>query len=306
MTVLQIVDFGSYVHSLINASPSRFTQKTLEEFVEYNVLSVLYGCIVEPLVTDPNETIQTVFCEDLKPYWRHPILYSRYGVNYKGNRGKDGKRVQNANDMGIAIKSYLKKIGLSTVRLLCSTFINKDDNGFEADDISAGVIRTFGSKYSKIYIFTVDTDYLPFTDDPRIVWCATSHHIPRVRTAKEALTWCKTAPQNTSSALKRQFPWETPKQLWEFKAKFGDTSDNIRGDKRDQSPGRYLPFIDLLNPLDGFRCWEEPNFKQIVENAMTKESSITNVSVFNLEYYIGQSIAINPYTEHIPIIALKQ
>ena len=184
---------------------------------------------------------------------------------------------------------------MQTLKLTASTPISNKFYGYEADDLVAGVLHEYGSRYKNVFILTVDTDYLPFTDDPKVVWCNTGSHTPRVRTTHEALQWCQNASINIDTVAKRAWKWETPKQLWEFKAYFGDTSDNLRGDKKDKATGKYLPYIDLFNPHSDYCCWKESYFKPSVLECITKPVNVTNATIFGSEFYTGQPIAIRPY-----------
>lgn len=289
---LQVVDFGSYVHSLLNARPSKHH---FVDFVEYNLMYLLQGCLIEPLIREPQAQIQTIFCEDNKPYWRHGLLHKEYGINYKGNRHTQGERQKSVEVIKSLVQHILKSWGLSTLKLTASAPISNQFYGYEADDLVAGTIKEFGSRYKKIFLLTIDTDYLPFTADPRVIWCCTGNHAPRVRTDYEALQWCKNALQNTDTIAKRAWKWQSPAQLWEFKAYFGDASDNLRGDKKDKTIGKYLKYIDLFNPHPQYCCWKESYFKPSVLETMTNPATVTNAAIFGSEYYLGQQIAIQPY-----------
>lgn len=289
---LQLIDFGSYSHSMLNQLP-KYKQDIIA-YLEYNLMSMLQGCLIQQLLP-LNSTVQTIIVEDAFPYWRHGLLWELYKVTYKGNRTAQPQRQELVEGLRGKMQDIFKLWGINTLKLQASTIIANKIYGYEADDCIAGIIREIGGMYDGVFTLTVDSDYLPFTADPKVTWCCTGHHEPRIRNFDEALHWCKNAAQNRTPKYKLSYEWKSPAQLWDFKAQFGDSSDNINGNRKDKVIGRYEPFVDLFNPHSDFKCWNEHQFNRILDYVITPPLEAVSIFDYNSEHYHGQKVCIPPY-----------
>lgn len=118
--------------------------------------------------------------------------------------------------------------------------------GYEADDIAATIVHINRSleKPNKLMLVTVDTDWLGLVDEHTSWFCMHGYQ-PRLRDSLEVINqWAQRRLGCTLS---------NPRDIWEIKARQGDKSDNI-----PESDGALLPAIDLLNPPEEHRLWNQP------------------------------------------------
>lgn len=162
-------------------------------------------------------------------YWRHNYLKT-FDINYKGQRRLPDKTFNTLKRQTIKISKTLGVTSLSAYKtnkygVFC---------GYEADDIASAIVQvnsTLDQPYN-ITLATTDTDWLGLIN-PDVGWYSMVNYPPRYRNTLDLLnTWA-------SRRLKTTFT--NPRDLWAYKAKHGDASDNLPAN----SP---LEVIDLLNP----------------------------------------------------------
>ena len=111
---------------------------------------------------------------------------------------------------------------------------------YEADDIAASIVRAnrLRSEPHNLILVTIDSDWLGLLDE-HTKWFFMHGWFPRIRDTESSAfdSW-------SMRRLKRTF--DEPRQLWDYKAKVGDKSDNLPS-------GTPLEVIDLLNPPEGHR-----------------------------------------------------
>lgn len=270
MKNLVLIDTGSVYYSILNAlSIGGKTKRLVKDYVaqiKFNVLYLLSGTYLHQL--GYMQPYQILFLQDCKPYWREGLL-QKFDINYKGKRGKQGWREDTITTIKSVFNSTLTELGIKPVSLWASKRINNKMYGYEADDLAAGVIKTIGADYGSIFTLTVDTDWLPFTANPKVHWLNTGSHTPRVRRFQEALEYCKNCTENIKTKDRKEFIWHTPLDLWKFKAEFGDTSDNLCGNRKLGQPNFFDPYVDLYNCVKSFQCWSEPGFRAVLLDSLT-------------------------------------
>lgn len=180
---------------------------------------VLY--IQERLFLNTAFPLSVVWCLDSKPYWR-----SRFEPEYKANR--TGSRL----DITPTIK-MLDELGCVTVGY----------PEFEADDIAAALVRMFPSPHH--YLLTTDSDWGGMVG-PGVTMISPLHE-PRVRNPVQIWGWLRGKYAKLPKC--QQAKWRMPdvvgfepSKVWEFKAIFGDASDNLH-------PGCHPGMIDLFRPI---------------------------------------------------------
>lgn len=110
--------------------------------------------------------------------------------------------------------------------------------GYEADDIAAALVKMDDGK-TPIWLLTVDTDWMGLISD-NVSWFCMHGYPPRIRAnIDDVNVW-------SQSRLKCVF--DLPSDLWLYKARYGDSSDNLPM----LSP---IEVIDLLNPPEQFALW---------------------------------------------------
>jgi hypothetical protein len=267
-TCLVVVDTNAFLHSV------NYRLKGLQHInqtvLTYNTQYLLSGAYLENLGV---EYFDIVLVSDLKPYWRLHHLFTCHGVNYKESRGKDPLRNKEIVALREILQTYLVSKGILPVHMWCRQKIDGTSVGYEADDIAAGMVRTYSPKYKHTYLLTDDSDWLPLTSET-VTWCGIAGYQPRVRKPDIILDWVKQHDKFSgvkSTKAKKAFVWESHKDIWKFKSIFGDTSDGISGDK---DVNKYLPYIDLENPISEFRVWDEATFQQKIDFCMFKGRQI--------------------------------
>jgi len=255
-----------------------------QQYTDLNLYYLLSGAWLH----DKSETVY-VFANDSKPYWRHYELNQRYGVNYKGNRNKQGQRDLDTTLVGSCLEQFLGQRGLLTLKY--ADFIAGVDGydlqlGYEADDIASYIVQTQHKNYNNIYLLTVDTDWLPLTIYPNVIWLNMKTTAPRIRDAATALQTFQNTKYQINTTEKRQYASRMTSVLdiWKFKAYFGDSSDNIRGNKKDQCVGRYDSYIDLLNPLPSYNLTNHPLFNELVNNYTSNLFTTPKSPISNQEW----------------------
>jgi 5'-3' exonuclease len=281
MNNLLLIDTNAIAHCILQKfERGDYNSFRLDDVIHVNMVYLLSGALIHDLDQTP---IHTIFAMDAKPYWREYAL-KKIGVNYKGKRQSRPERTNLLGRINESIKYTLHtKFKKPIFDLFSNHTVDGYTVGYEADDLAAGIILKNNTKYKNIYVLTDDTDWLPFTTYTNVTWLAVTHRKPRVRTHTEVLEWVKSSHTFTHTKERSRFTISNPLDIWRFKSYFGDTSDNLNGDKKDKTEGRYTPFIDLFNPHLPFLCWKEPDFDCCVEVAKGKpQTPVTKQTVLNL------------------------
>jgi 5'-3' exonuclease len=163
---------------------------------------------------------RTIWALDSKPYWR-----SRYEPEYKANRPAP---TLNINPTMAIIRELPNAVAIDE---------------FEADDIAGAYVRELEGD---IHLLTVDSDWQGLVS--KTVTMFSPIHEPHVRCPLEAWAWLNSKAKKIS---RRYYPpykvpnpiGFDPREIWRFKARFGDAGDNL-------PPGSALGLLDLLDPLE--------------------------------------------------------
>jgi 5'-3' exonuclease len=198
-----------------------------------------------------------LFAGDSKPYWRYAEL-KKLGVIYKGKRGS-GK------------VAYSEFIPLITTYL--ESFLAKNGvyvayrEGYEADDIASAVSQISEGNTNLI---TSDFDWIPLANRKGITWCSTRAAKVRSLRCDNALNFIKNHKPFNGSTTQKEFTasMKDVSDLWRWKARFGDSSDNIPADKKCSD--KFLPFIDLHNPPSEYNLLKQVDFVEQIEFYISK------------------------------------
>jgi hypothetical protein len=181
-------------------------------------------------------------------YWIHqyllrPEVYSRiprYGKRIDKSTGQASRLkaqpVKYKGHRGPSQPSYVSLVNAFDERLAKSGVPQLRKTGFEADHW-LGALCNFQlnkpvEERDRIIIVTTDSDHLGCVNE-QVSWFCMVGHKPRVRANMASISeW-------SQRRLKAKF--ERPRELWDYKAKYGDKSDNL-------PPGSPIEVIDLLNP----------------------------------------------------------
>lgn len=258
---LIVIDTNAYAHALIfrieetlkvvpdlgGENLSRFIKLVAHSSTSYLLSNLVFGSLC------PGETRDYVFCQDTKEYWREFEL-KQYGINYKGKRARTSQKVSCLAQVNKAIKEYLRRKGVSIFS--CRTH---NQLGYEADDLAAGIVQTIANDYKRVILFTDDSDWLPLINK-KIWWYGIHHRYPRLRNDACFKDWRLQSYSFNQSKSKKNFPMSSFRDVWDFKVRFGDSSDNIPA--RSKAKGiDFTPYINLFNPLPGYKCWEQEYFQ---------------------------------------------
>lgn len=155
--------------------------------------------------------------------------------------------------------------------------------GYEADDIAATIvhINRHLDNPGKLMLLTVDTDWLGLVDNHTSWFCMHGYQ-PRLRDSLEVINqWAQRRLGCTLSS---------PRDIWDIKSRQGDRSDNL-----PESEGMLLPAIDLLNPPEEHRLWNQPIGQDI--RAALEQPRYFQIDSDDAEEYIyrcGIPLAIRP------------
>ena len=156
---------------------------------------------------------------DSPPYWR-----SLYEPDYKGQRGA---RELDPTPCLNLIRSFPNAVAVAS---------------FEADDLAGWYCR---NATERVWLLTTDSDWQGLISES--VTMLSPIHEPRVRGKMEVWGWLSTRAKTLPK--KYHPPYKMPQainfdcaEIWAYKARFGDTGDNL-------PPGTARGLIDLLNPL---------------------------------------------------------
>jgi hypothetical protein len=292
---LSIIDLRTVEYTIVDyLSKNKITSVAeIEALTSMSIFLLVSGAWLSEL--DSSKT-DLLFVDDTKPYWRHWEL-GKIGVNYKGNRKKDGNRLTLLSMVHTQVQFVLASRGFN----ICTLFdvINGDIYGYEADDIAANTVRKYRHLYKTIYLLTVDTDWLPLTQFENVVWLCVNDYGQRYRNKAYATHWFQTAKACNSTIAQRNYKKTCISQLWDFKSEFGDTSDNLRGNLKDQSPKRYNKFVDLLNPPEKYLLVDNAKFGDTVGLCLIPDLKPTPIKRW-LELTRNSTQVLVPFTkEHL-------
>ena len=159
---------------------------------------------------------------------------------------------------------------------------------YEADDLAAALVATNRSltvdQQSKIWLATIDSDWLGLVGDD-VTWMCFYGWSPRVRADLKTL--------NIWAAKRLNKTFAEPKQLWSYKAEYGDKSDNLP----KNSP---IEVIDLLNPPEEHQLWNKPQFQGILRKLLTEPQKTQLPDISRATEYLrqlGVPRFVKPYME---------
>jgi 5'-3' exonuclease len=244
--MLHIVDTSNFAYHIAFAAHSAGLLNS-PELQNYTILNAAHlitgGFYNDPYVKEANY----LFAYDSKPYWRYAEL-KKLGVIYKGKRGS-GKVAYSESIPLITtyLESFLAKNGIYVMYR----------DGYEADDIASAVSQISEEDTNLI---TSDFDWIPLANRQGISWSST--RVAKVRSlhSGNALDFIKNHKAHNSTITQKEFTADMwcVSDLWRWKARFGDNSDNIPADK--EGSGKFLPFIDLHNPPREYNLRHQKDF----------------------------------------------
>lgn len=122
--------------------------------------------------------------------------------------------------------------------------------GYEADDIIAGIVKTVLDR--DIIIMTVDSDLIQLVDE-RVSWCCLTGFNPSFRDVEGSQKWFANKLSKESKKTQAAIDPTNLRDIVKWKSLVGDISDNLPA-------GTPEYIIDLFNPPEGHRLWEEDYF----------------------------------------------
>lgn len=167
-----------------------------------------------------------VLVKDSKPYWRKAVF-----DKYKANRKTVPEQLYSRIKHSIAVADNL-------IQKLQLGYSVAFDN-FEADDVAAAYAKTWrDGKWGEntlLVLDTMDSDWCGLIDDAKsIVWVEiNTQFTPYIRDEAGFQEWCK--------GKKPKISCKTPADLFKWKQKKGDASDNLPA-------GCDINLIDLIAP----------------------------------------------------------
>jgi 5'-3' exonuclease len=255
--MLHIIDTNNFSYHIAFAAHRVGLLKKSPELQNYTIMNAAH-LITGGFYNNPDvKEARYLFASDSKPYWRYAEL-KKLGVIYKGKRGS-GK------------VAYSEFIPLITTYL--ESFLAKNNiymmyrDGYEADDIASAVSQVSEGNTNLI---TSDFDWIPLANRKGITWCNT--RVAKVRSlhSGNALNFIKNHKSHNSTIAQREFTASLTRisDLWRWKARFGDSSDNIPADK--ECSDKFLPFIDLHNPPDEYNLLKQKDFMGEIGDYISK------------------------------------
>jgi 5'-3' exonuclease len=261
-----LVDTSVIIHQLQNMITPILPPTHWEGVVNANLAVIQSGAWLGVLRQDA--PLQTVFLMDTKPYWRADYLKSPEFVGASVEQKK-----KNANKDGVAYKTGRKfpSHELTKVKKLVygclksQGWLRIGQPGYEADDCAAGIVqvnKALGEPH-RIILLTIDTDWLGLVSE-HVSWVSSVRYFPQVRADVESINiW----------AEKKLGKITQPTDIWLKKSEQGDKSDNIPG-----WGDIVLPVIDLFNPPEQYKLWEQEPFRTTVEDYLLYPRTSRTVS----------------------------
>lgn len=254
--MLHIIDTNNFSYHIAFAAHNAglLNSPELQNYTILNAAHLITGGFYNN--SDVKEA-KYLFAGDSKPYWRYAEL-KKLGVIYKGKRGS-GK------------VAYSEFIPLITTYL--ESFLAKNGiyvmyrDGYEADDI-AGALSQISERSTNL--ITSDFDWIPLANRKGITWSNTREAKVRSLHSDNALDFIKNHKSYNSTIAQKEFTvgMKDVSDLWRWKARFGDSSDNIPPDK--EYSDKFLPFIDLHNPPNEYNLIHQKDFLEDIDLYVSK------------------------------------
>lgn len=232
MLPLQVVDYRVAVYVILDSFKA--VHKSYDEKTQESWLKAVWAIMLNRGFTGlPYIPHTCVVVDDSSPYWKAEYVYKFWSTLgtpeekiplYKAGRPSKDQVWYMVNEVG---KRY--------VCAKNSPIFYLSFDSYEADDIAATLVRMNQALNRRIYLHTIDSDWLGLVNE-EVHWCGMTHYTPRYRRTPEALAWAK---KRLNSVI------DTPRQIWDVKQLKGDKSDNLPG-------GSPLEVIDLLAPPSAF------------------------------------------------------
>ena len=274
------------------------------------------------------DIVRYIFCTDSKPYWRLDYLKRPEVIANVPRKGQLEKKRQSfkamlqviedlreegkhfeARDLlasdeyasllkdleihykaGRKLSEYsftkLKRFVLKTIKDAGWTMLSK--KGYEADDMAASIIQVNKTleEPKNIMMLTIDTDWLGMVSD-NVHWFCQHGYYPRMRDDMRSL--------NIWATKRLGVTIEKPTDIWVVKGDQGDKADNI-----PPSKGALLPVIDLFNPPQEFKLWENERYLPTLLKALTtkKYYKVNSQPVISYINSCGVNLCVMPYNSH--------
>lgn len=285
-----VIDFSVAAHQLHRSIVESAIDRTHYEGVVKAQMVWMMSCAWLGDLKPAQEDVSVVMVMDSKPYWRteyltRPEVYEAVTdrkptpIHYKGGRKFPEKSFTK-------LKKDMERIaaaqGWQMLRL----------SGYEADDMAAAIVQVNRGlsveSQHKLWLITVDTDWLGLVDDNTHWFCMHGWH-PRVRANLAAVNvW-------SIKRLKKSFA--RPKDIWTYKAAYGDKSDNL--------PKNTPPeVIDLLNPPEEHKLWTKQPMQGIINKMLVAPSTPKLADVSKATEYLrlmGIPRFIKPYKKETEV-----
>lgn len=151
---------------------------------------------------------------------------------------------------------------------------------YEADDLAASIVylNNLSKTPRSIWTITVDSDWLGMVSD-NTKWFCLKGYEPRVRHNLAAVNVWAMRRLNKSFAQ--------PKDLWSYKAAYGDKSDNLP----KNSP---IEVIDLFNPPEQYKLWLRAGLKETLESYLT-DTKVTKVPDVSKALEYLRQLGVQPF-----------
>lgn len=265
--MLHIIDTSNYAYYLTGEVVKLGNnQPAIEQYIKLNTMYLLSGAFFNnPDVSQA----QYLFAGDSKPYWRYEGL-KELGVIYKGKRGSGNSAYSQAIPLILTcLEAFLAKNDI----YLCLK------ESYEADDIAALVASECADAHTNLV--TSDHDWIPLVSVSNTSWTSTKQVDARyIADSKAAMKLFTTHKTYNESKAKKAFPKNDILDLWQFKARFGDDTDNIPADA--DNSGKFLPFIHLLKPPKEYDLKLSPKAIKEIKSYVTKpRKQITHQQFLN-------------------------
>ncbi len=213
-----------------------------------------------------------IWANDTKPYWRTEYLlresvWSKVSpvkrrkpqppapIHYKG------KRTQPTIGLGLvrsAMRMAIAKNGWHILEGMASSTA-----GYEADDMAALLVtlNRQSSEPHKLYLVTCDHDWIGLVDE-HTTWCNTYGAYPRLR---DLSNW----------SVGHYAHLQQPRDIWQFKAQTGDSSDNLPNvGGNPEGTKALLPVIDLLEPPEYFNPLNDAELVKTATDMLTGHTEL--------------------------------
>lgn len=161
--------------------------------------------------------------------------------------------------------------------------------GYEADDLAALACKVLNSRGTNVLLLTVDTDWLGLLSHS-VSWYCMKGYTPRLRTLVKDELGVSTFDH--WSYKKFGVTFSDPAELWHYKARVGDKSDNLPA-------GSPIEVIDLYNPPKKHQLWNDKFYYEQLLIEVNRGSSRPSIESANAArtylQRLGQPVAIQGY-----------